>query len=168
MHKPDRQRLEAESWLAVIQAYQTCTRRYAQMLEHFELTIPQFDLLTAVWRLRDDATPKAIAGELLVTKGNVTGLVSRLETMGLLVRRPHRTDGRSFCCEFTSDGLALYREARTAAARFIAAQLAPFDDHELENTRVQMRRMRAHLETLDPHRIADTHRKETKHHGKHG
>lgn len=164
MHKPDRQRLEAESWLAVIQTYQTCTRRYTQMLEHFGLTIPQFDLLTAVWRLRDDATPKAIAGELLVTMGNVTGLVSRLETMGLLVRRPHRTDGRSFCCELTSDGRDLYQAARAAAARFVAAQLAPFDDHELESTRVQMRRMRAHLETLDPHRIAEPNKKQRKRH----
>ncbi|MEJ2385663.1 MAG: alpha/beta fold hydrolase [Xanthomonadales bacterium] len=150
-----RQRLEAESWLAVIQAYQTCTRRYAQMLEHFGLTIPQFDVMTAVRRLRDDATPKAIADQLLVTKGNVTGLVSRLEARGVLVRRPHSTDGRSFYCELTNDGLALYREARAAAARFVGAQLAPFEDEDLARTREQMRRMREHLETLDPHGIAD-------------
>ncbi len=154
MTTTNRQRLEAESWLAVVQAYQACNRRYAQMLEHFGLTIPQFDLMSAVYRLRDEATPKAIADELLVTKGNVTGLVSRIEAQELLVRRPHSTDGRSFCCELTDEGLALYRRARRAAARFVSAQLAPFDESELETTRRQMRLMREHLETLDPDAIA--------------
>jgi len=165
MTSQERQRLEAESWLAVVQAYQACTRRYTQMLEHFGLTLPQFDLMTAVYRLRDGATPKAIANEMLVTKGNVTGLVSRLEAQGLVLRRSHCTDGRSFCCELTEKGLALYREARAAAAKFVAAQLAPFDDTELRYTREQMRRMREHLETLDPHAIAEPDSKEGRRHG---
>lgn len=155
MPMTDRQRLEGESWLAVVHAYQACTRRYAQMLEHFDITIPQFDLMSAVYRQRDNATPKAIAEDMLVTPGNVTGLVSRLEAQGLLTRRPHETDGRSFCCELTDDGLALFREARDAAARFVSAQLEPFDDSELTNTRDQMRHMRAHLDALDPHTLAD-------------
>ena len=151
----DRQRLEGESWLAVVQAYQACTRRYAQMLEHFGLTIPQFDLMSAVYRQREHATPKAIAEDMLVTPGNVTGLVSRLEAQGLLARRPHATDGRSFCCELTGEGLALFREARAAATRFVSAQLAPFGIEDLTRTRDQMRQMRAHLDALDPRTIAD-------------
>ena len=100
-----------------------------------------------------------------MTKGNVTGLVSRIEAQGLLVRRPHSTDGRSFCCELTEEGLALFRRARRAAAGFIGAQLTPFDDTELERTRRQMRLMREHLEALDPHAIAESHTKEAKSHG---
>ncbi|MEJ2515667.1 MAG: MarR family transcriptional regulator [Gammaproteobacteria bacterium] len=156
MSNIDRRRLEAESWLAVVHAYQTCTRRYAQMLEHFGLTVAQFDVMSAIERHREYATPKSIADDLLVTKGNVTGLISRLEAHDLLLRRRHPTDGRSFYCELTGEGKALYRRARDAAAAFVRAQLAPFDIPELEFTRDLMERMRAHLETLDPHGIADT------------
>ena len=110
-----RRNLEAESWLAIVHAYIACTRRYAQMLEHFELTIPQFDLMTVVRRHAGGATPRAIAADMLTTKGNVTGLIARLESHGLLERRPHETDGRSFVCQLTAKGLALYRRARDAA-----------------------------------------------------
>jgi DNA-binding MarR family transcriptional regulator len=149
-----RRNLEAESWLAVVHAYQSCTRRYAQMLEHFELTIPQLDVMSAVRGLGDDATPRAIAEHLLVTKGNVTGLIARLESGGLLGRRPHPTDGRSFVCELTPNGRTLFQLARAAAARFITEQLAPFSDRQLADTRDQMTRMRAHLDAIDPHAIA--------------
>ncbi|MEO0616042.1 MAG: MarR family transcriptional regulator [Pseudomonadota bacterium] len=153
---PDTQRrtLEADSWLAVVHAYLACQRRYAQMLEHFGLTIPQFDMLAVLRRFPDGATPRTIASEMLVTKGNITGLITRLEAQGLIHRRPHETDGRSFVCEFTEDGLALFRRAGAAAGRFVREQLAPFPDADLERTRNQMRDMREHLEALDPHAIA--------------
>ena len=153
---PDSHRrgLEAESWLAVVHAYQACTRRYAQMLEHFELTIPQFDLLAVLRRYPEGATPRTIAAELLVTKGNVTGLITRLEAQGLISRRPHPSDGRSFVCEFTETGLARFRRAGAAAGRFVSEQLAPFSDVDLARTRDQMRAMRTHLEALDPDAIA--------------
>lgn len=153
---PDSQRrtLEAESWLAVVHAYLACQRRYAQMLEHFDLTIPQFDVLAVLRRHPGGATPRTIADEMLVTKGNVTGLITRLESQGLIARRPHETDGRSFVCEFTADGLALFRRAGAAAGRFVREQLAPFSDEHLTRTRDQMRDMRAHLEVLDPGAIA--------------
>ena len=75
--RSERQQLEASSWFAVVRAYQECNRRYAQMLEHFDLTIPQFDVLTAIRRL-PAATPKQIADELVVTRGNISGLLQRL------------------------------------------------------------------------------------------
>ena len=111
------------------------------------------------------AAGPAIAEDMLVTKGNVTGLVSRLESQGLLSRRPHETDGRSFCCELTGDGLALFREARNAAARFVSAQLEPFDDEALARTRDQMREMRDHLDAIDPHAIAEPGANRDRHHG---
>ncbi len=165
MPMTDRQRLEGESWLSVVHAYLACTRRYAQMLEHFDLTIPQFDLMSAVYRQRGNATPKAIAADMFVTPGNVTGLMTRLEAQGLLARRPHATDGRSCCCELTEDGLALFREARAAASRFISAQLQPFDDDDLTRTRDQMLEMRAHLDALDPHSLADAGNQREARHG---
>ncbi len=153
--KPDqRRRLEASSWLAVVRAYQECNRRYTQMLEHFELTIAQFDALTAIARHEPDATPKSIAEELLVTRGNVTGLLHRLQERGLVITRQNETDGRSFHCLLTSQGRRRLEQARAASARFIEAQLAIFDGNELDLTGTMMARMERHLHSLDPHQLA--------------
>jgi len=153
--KPDqRRRLETSSWLAVVRAYQECTRRYAQMLDHFGLTIAQFDALAAIARHEPEATPKSIADELLVTRGNVTGLLNRLRDRGLISTRRNEQDGRSFHCELTAEGLRKLDAARSATSRYIEAQLAIFDSAELERTESTMRRMEIHLHSLDPQLLA--------------
>jgi DNA-binding MarR family transcriptional regulator len=154
MNPDERRRLEASSWLAVVRAYQECNRRYAQMLDHFELTIAQFDALAAIARHEPEATPKSIADELLVTRGNVTGLLNRLRDRGLISTRRNEQDGRSFHCQLTAEGRRKLDAARSATSRYIKAQLAVFDSAELALTETMMRRMEVHLHSLDPHLLA--------------
>lgn len=144
-----RSQLEAAAWIAVVRAYQQCTKRYADMLEKLGLTIPQFDVLSAIVRLGEDAMPKAIAEELIVTRGNVSGVLRRLQSSGLIRTRDNETDGRSFVCELTAAGQHRLAGARSAAARFIEQQLAPFDDETLITTKATMQCMAAHLATID-------------------
>ena len=155
MTSPDRPRLETTSWLAVVRAYNECTRRYARLLARFDLTIPQFDAMTAIRVLGDDATPHAIADRLLVTRGNVTGVLRRLKDSNLITTRHNERDGRSFVCRLTRAGKTRMGRARAAAALFIEAQLAPFDDDALANSERQMTRMYEHLTTIDPDSLAD-------------
>ena len=150
----NRAKLESRSWLAVIRAYQECTRRYAQLLGHYELTAPQLDVLSAINKHAPEATPKAIAEELVVTRGNITGVLNRLHERELIETRQHATDGRSFVCELTASGRTLLRRAMSAGGEFIREQLAIFEDDELESTMRQMQRMEAHLREMDPDAIA--------------
>ena len=159
MPDPNRSRLQASSWFAVVRAYQECTRQYSHMLAAFGLTVPQFDVMTAIMALGEAATPKAIAAELLVTRGNITGVLHRLQSHGLVATRPNGRDGRSFICCLTCEGQALLDEARCAAALFIEQQLAPFDDAQLRETERTMKKMQSHLRTLDPETIAAQARK---------
>ena len=148
-----RRKLEASSWLSVVRAYQECQRRYTRLMEAFGLTTPQFDALNAIARLGEDATPKAIASELVVTRGNITGVLHRLEDAGLVATRANEADGRSFICLLTDKGVSLLQDARRAAAAFIREQLAPFSDKELVETESRMCRMRAHLMNIDPEAV---------------
>ena len=66
MPDPQRMKLQASSWFAVVRAYQECNRRYSQLLAGFDLTIPQFDVMNAIRNLGEQATPKAIADRLVV------------------------------------------------------------------------------------------------------
>lgn len=156
-----RQQLERSSWLSVVRAYDACTRQYTRMLSHFDLTVPQYDLLKAVQRLGAEATPKHIAETMVVTRGNVTGLLKRLKSRGLLRTRNNTQDGRSFVCALTATAIGLLAAADSAAKAFVSEQLAPFDDVTLGNVGEVMLGMADHLGTLDPDAIAKKTLKET-------
>lgn len=153
-----RYKLEQTSWLAVVQAYQVCTRQYTRLLAAYDLTVAQFDAMARINELHTEqqpVTPHKIADAMLVTRGNLTGLLKRLCERGLVQTEPHPEDGRSIICQLTSSGRQLLTKARKASAAFIEAQLAPFDDQALAHTRRQMHDMAAHLNTLDPQQFTD-------------
>lgn len=155
MNEPlNRSRLQTRSWFAVVRAYQTCERQYALLLRHFNMTIAQFDMLTAIEELGEAATPARIANRLLVTKGNITGLLKRLGDQGLLVVKPHPEDRRSQLCRLAPGVGAKLALVKDAAARFISQQLAPFSDDELLATEGRMHRMQQALEQMDIPTIA--------------
>lgn len=157
-HTRDSTRVRAElaesAWFAVVHAYQACTRKYEQMLGAFGLTLPQFEALMAIERLGEQALPKHIADALLVTRGNVTGVLERLRAHALIRLDTHPVDGRARVASLTAEGARVCAQARAAASRFIEAQLAPFSTEEMVATRQTMVRMRNHLETLDPDALA--------------
>lgn len=145
--------LQTRSWFSVVLAYQSCERQYARLLAGFGFTIAQFEVLNAIDELGGRATPALIAQRLLVTKGNVTGLVKRLGDSGLVRVAPNPDDGRSQLCRLGPGVAATLAAARRACAAFIAEQLAPFTDAQLTTTEVQMTRMRQHLEQIDTDRL---------------
>lgn len=148
MPNKTRQELQNRSWIAVVRAYQTCSRRYSTLLEHYDLTVPQYDVLTAVRQLGGEATPKRIASRLLVTKGNITRILQRMKERGLLATAENKNDARSLICSLTPAGSEVLARAQKAASLFIDQQLSPFDDDALEQIQEQMEQMRHHLESM--------------------
>ena len=129
------------------------------MLTEFELTVAQFDAMTRIEELGGTqtwVTPHEIAEAMLVPRGNLTGVLRRLQQRSLIQIQTHPDDGRSVVCELTERGRALLSRAKVASANFIHQQLAPFSSASLEQTRRQMLEMMAHLKTLDPIHIGST------------
>ncbi len=155
MNQSTRDGLERRSWLAVVSAYQECNRRYAQMLSSAELTVPQFDVLNTIEWLGVQATPRAIAEQLLVTKGNITGLLRRLQQASLIDTEANPDDARSFRCRLTAAGRAQLERARQLSKRFVRAQLAPFTSAELQTIEQLMEQMRGHLQSIDPNQLCN-------------
>lgn len=139
----------ADAWRAVVEAYQVCSQRYGTALDRIGLTSAQFEVMLVIRSLGNEATPKRIADHLLVTKGNITGLTSRLTSRELISRKAHETDGRSMVFQLTETGLASLSLASRVASEFVRQQLDPFSDEEVEIVCKLMRRMKAHLLSLD-------------------
>ena len=142
------------TWFAVVRAYLACERKFARLLSHFGFTIPHFDALTALERRGGEATPAQLAESLMVTRGNVTGLIRRMEERRLITVEPHPDDGRSVRCVVAPAARVRLTRARLATAAFIKDQMAPFDAAALADTERRMNQMCAHLDTLDPDAIA--------------
>ncbi|MBI9089335.1 MAG: MarR family transcriptional regulator [Desulfobacterium sp.] len=53
---------------------------------------------------------KDLAGKIGVTTGTLTVSIDRLEKKGLLVRRPHEKDRRSYMIELTREGKTYFEE----------------------------------------------------------
>lgn len=71
-------------------------------------------------------TSRQLCGTLGLLPPNLVGLINGLEKRGLLRKRPHPRDGRASGLHATAAGIALMREAETAATALedeVAARL---------------------------------------------
>ena len=69
-------------WLNCTTRLGTEIRR--RLREQFQVTLPQFDLLSALERTDEPMTMSELSQYLLVSNGNVTGVVRRLQEKGWL------------------------------------------------------------------------------------
>ena len=65
-----------------------------RLREHFDVTLPRFDLMAQLDKVSDGMTLSDVSKRMMVSNGNVTGLVERLVESGHLDRRTSETDRR--------------------------------------------------------------------------
>src|SRR4051812_21975307 len=75
------------AWMRLARVYGKVQQRSARHLRPFGLTVAQFDVLAQVGAAAG-LSQQELAERLLVTKGNVCGLLDRLERAGLVTRQP--------------------------------------------------------------------------------
>ncbi len=97
-------------WLRLARVYQKMQRQLDRILDEAGLTLPQFDVLANLG-MSEGITQQALAERLLVTKGNVCGLLDRMESAGLVERRPSPTDRRANHLYLTEQGRAALKAA---------------------------------------------------------
>ena len=91
--RPGDHKTELRLWLRLL----TCTtlienevRR--RLRDNFDITLPRFDLLAQLDRAPDGMTLGELSQRMMVSNGNITGLVDRLVGQGLIRRRPVPND----------------------------------------------------------------------------
>lgn len=70
----------------------------------FDMTLPRFDVLAALHRAEGDMTMTDLSRALMVSNGNVTGIVDRLVADAMVVRAPKKGDRRTICVSLTDQG----------------------------------------------------------------
>jgi len=109
------------------------------------LTLAQFDVLSNL-DLHPGLTQQDLAKRLQVTKGNICGLIDRLEKLKWVERRPDAEDRRANRLHLTDAGQAVVKRMRPLHAEAVLAFLAGFNDDEVKLFRSFLTR----LETSGP------------------
>lgn len=78
-----------------------------------QTTLPRFDVMAALHRRREGVTMSELSRLLLVSNGNATAVVDRLEKDGLARRQPVASDRRTVKVALTPEGQAAF-EAQAA------------------------------------------------------
>lgn len=71
-------------------------------------TLPRFDVMAALWRKREGVTMSELSRLLLVSNGNATAVVDRLEADGLVRREAEDGDRRRIRVRLTPEGLETF------------------------------------------------------------
>ncbi len=128
----DGARLPLRIWLRML----TCMNMTEGMIRarlhaQFATTLPRFDVLAVLDAAGTELTMGALSARLMVTSGNVTGLINAMEKDGLVVRRPHPADRRSTLIGMTDSGRTLFARMAPAHAQWIEQAMAGLDRREV-------------------------------------
>jgi DNA-binding MarR family transcriptional regulator len=110
-------------WVRLLKAHGLVLREVRRLVPA-GLTLPQFDVLAQLDRRPEGMTPKELTRELLVTAGNVTGIVERLVQQGLVSREEVPQDRRTVRIKLTLEGRRSMGRALPAHRRDLARVLA--------------------------------------------
>jgi len=133
-------------WLEVVKVYVCCQKLLARELDSLGLSVAQHEVLLAVAR-DEGLSQKAVATKLLVTKSNITALLDRMETAGLVERTPNPNDARSRSIFLTTEGRRLFKRAAKKQARVVKLMARQVNEAELDTLARVMKRVRTNLES---------------------
>ena len=89
----------------------------------FATTLPKFDVMAALARKGAAMSMTELSRYLMVSNGNVTGLVDRLVAEGHVMRLAHEGDRRTTFVELTPKGAQLFQAMAKAHEAWIAELL---------------------------------------------
>src|ERR1700710_101678 len=126
---------ELRLWLRLL----TCTTLIegevrSRLRERFDVTLPRFDLMAQLDKVPEGMTLSDVSKRMMVSNGNVTGLVERLVESGHLDRRTSDSDRRVQVIRLTKAGRAEFRKMAAEHELWISdifSDLSPKDVREL-------------------------------------
>jgi DNA-binding MarR family transcriptional regulator len=110
-----------------------------QLLEPTGLTVPQYNVLSAV-QLQPGISNAALARGAFVTAQSMQGIVANLERLGLLRRTPHAAHGRIQQSALTVKGEAVLTKAHKLLIGVEETMTSGFRKEEIETLRSLLHR----------------------------
>jgi DNA-binding MarR family transcriptional regulator len=124
-------------WFRLIRLEARMQAAVGERLRQIGVSIPQCDVLTTLSE-EEGVSQQDLAKRLYVTKGNISGLLDRLESAGLVERRAAASDRRQYSIHLTLAGRAMAEKAIEVQHLWIAATLGRMDEGGLDALETQL------------------------------
>ena len=120
LEKTSRRKMALRAWLRLLTSAQLIEQRVrGRFRTEFDTTLPRFDVMAALAREPDGQTMGDISNWLLVSSGNITGIISRLESDGLVTRTRSASDQRTHLVTLSGKGRERFEKMSLAHEKWI-------------------------------------------------
>lgn len=129
-------------WLRLLnvnRAAESHMREFLRVKHH--TTLPRFDVMAALYRNRKRVTMSELSRMLLVSNGNATAVVDRLERDGLVRRTVSDTDRRTVFAELTPAGFRQFEGLAVEHEQEVNTLFNALSEPELETLTSLLKRL---------------------------
>jgi DNA-binding MarR family transcriptional regulator len=96
-------------WIRLLRAARAIEAELRERLrKEFAVTLPQFDVMAALARKEGGMSMTELSRMLMVSNGNVTGIIDRLAAERLVLRQAPANDRRSYIVRLTPKGASQF------------------------------------------------------------
>jgi DNA-binding MarR family transcriptional regulator len=118
-------------WVRLLRASRTIEAELRERLKkEFDTTLPRFDVMAALYRAPEGMLMSDLSRFLLVSNGNVTGIVDRLVSEGLVTRAWRNGDRRTSMVRLTEAGTNAFGKIAAAHEGWIGELLGNISEEE--------------------------------------
>ena len=134
-------------WIRLLRASRTIEAELRERLsKEFATTLPRFDVLAALYRVPDGMLMSDLSRFLLVSNGNVTGIVDRLVSEGLISRARRNGDRRTSIVRLTPRGRDSFRAMAAAHEGWVSELLADVSKTDAQRLTSMLKAFRSNWE----------------------
>jgi len=118
-------------WIRLLRASRTIEAELRERLKkEFDTTLPRFDVMAALYRVPEGMLMSDLSRFLLVSNGNVTGIVDRLVSEGLVTRARRNGDRRTSMVRLTEEGTKSFATIAAAHEGWIGELLGKVSEED--------------------------------------
>ena len=147
---PSKQRLRLRLWLRLLRATRAIEVELRENLrKKFAITLPQFDVMATLARKEDGMSMTELSRMLMVSNGNVTGIIDRLAAEKLVLRQAPANDRRSYIVRLTPKGAAQFAVIAKAHESWVDDLLAEIGATDADGLILQLDNLATHVRSGD-------------------
>ncbi|MBX3645928.1 MAG: MarR family transcriptional regulator [Rubrivivax sp.] len=134
-------------WIRMLRASRTIEAELRERLRReFDTTLPRFDVMAALYRAPEGMLMSDLSRFLLVSNGNVTGIIDRLASEGLVTRARRNGDRRTSVVRLTEAGARQFRSMAAAHEGWIGELLGNVGADETRRLAAMLKSFRSNWE----------------------
>lgn len=118
-----------------------------RLKSRYGATLPRFDVMAALFRKPDGMLMSEISRFLMVSNGNITGIVDRLVSDGYVVRSQRNGDRRTSFVRLTGKGRVVFSKMATAHESWIDELLGGLSVRDAEQLSAKLKSFRSDWES---------------------